>query len=263
MSLLFLCSTRLCAQVDSLYAFSFSVQADIADFTVDNLGNIYLINADNQLKKLGPKGDSLAVFNDVRRYGTIYSIDVTNPLKILIYYREFATVVTVDRFLNIRNTIDLRTINIFQAKAVGTSYDNNIWVYDEQEARLKRVGDDGSLIDQTTDLRQVLDSLPDAGFLCDQGENVYLYDPLKGIFLFDHYGAFKKLLPFTGWKDFSVIDKIMLGHNANYFFRFTMGAMDLMQEKLPESFRDARKIKITQTALYLLKAGKLDIYSRR
>lgn len=257
------CRLTLSAQVDSLYAYSFSIVADISDFTVDNLGNLYVINTDNQLKKIGPSGDSLAVFNDVRRYGNIYSMDVTNPLKILIYYREFATVVTVDRFLNIRNTIDLRNINIFQAKAVGISYDNNIWVYDEQEARLKRVADDGSLIDQTADLRQVLDSLPDPGFLCDQGDNVYLYDPQKGIYLFDHYGAFRKLLPFTGWKDFAVIDKIMLGRNNKYFFRFTTGATDVMQEQIPESFKDARKIKITQNALYLLTAGKLTIYSRR
>ena len=61
-----------------------------ADFTVDNLGNIYILGKDNQLRKLSPQGDSLAVFNDVRRFGRIASIDVTNPLKILVYYREFS-----------------------------------------------------------------------------------------------------------------------------------------------------------------------------
>ena len=125
-----------------------TITQDIVDFSVDNLGNIYVINSDNQLKKLSPRGDSLAVFNDVRRYGKIGSIDVTNPLKILVYYRDFTTIIELDRFLNIINTIDLRKQNILQAKAVGLAYDNNIWIFDELDARLKRIGDDGTLVDQ-------------------------------------------------------------------------------------------------------------------
>src|ERR1700760_1713916 len=143
------------------FALTQTIAQDIVGFDVDNFGNIYLINTDNQLKKLGPKGDSLAVFNDVRRYGKIFSIDVTNPLKILIYYRDFTTVIELDRFLNIINTIDLRPLNILQAKAVGLAYDNNVWVFDELDARLKRIGDDGTLVDQSTDFRQLFDTLPD------------------------------------------------------------------------------------------------------
>ena len=151
---------RSAQQTPSAFTLTLTLSQDIVDFTVDNLGNIYVLNSDNQLKKLGPKGDSLAVFNDVRRYGKITRIDVTNPLKILVYYREFTTVIELDRFLNIVNTVDLRKQNILQAKAVALAYDNNIWVYDELDAVLKRIGDDGSLLDQTTDFRQLFDSVP-------------------------------------------------------------------------------------------------------
>ena len=102
------------SQTGSSFTLSLSLPQDIVDFTVDNLGNMYVLNSDNQLKKLGPRGDSLAVFNDVRRYGKITRIDATNPLKILVYYREFTTVIELDRFLNIVNTVDLRKQNILQ-----------------------------------------------------------------------------------------------------------------------------------------------------
>ena len=128
----FLLAVHPClAQEEKAFQLVKIIPGDIADFTVDNLGNIYLLSPENQLKKLNPAGDSLAVFNDVRRYGKIYSMDVTNPLKILLYYKEFETIVVVDRFLNIINIIDLRNLNIFQAKAFGLAYDNNVWVYDE------------------------------------------------------------------------------------------------------------------------------------
>ena len=61
-----------------------SVTGEYVDFTVDNLGNYFLLSKNNQLKKLNANGDSVAVFNDVRRYGKLHSIDVANPLKVLL-----------------------------------------------------------------------------------------------------------------------------------------------------------------------------------
>jgi hypothetical protein len=98
------------------------VSGNFVDFELDNLGNIYLLNADNQLKKISAAGDSLAVFNDVRRYGKVSYIDVTNPLKILLYYQEFGTIVMLDRLLNNINSIDLRKFNFFQVKSIGLAY---------------------------------------------------------------------------------------------------------------------------------------------
>ncbi len=248
---------------DSSFALARTIQADIADFAVDNLGNIYLLNSNNQLKKLSPKGDSLAVFNDVRRYGKVYSMDVTNPLKILLYYREFATIVTVDRFLNIINTVDLRSLNIFQSKAIGLAYDNNIWIYDDLEAKLKRIRDDGTPVSETVDLRQVLDSVPEPSFIADQGGLVYLCDSVRGIYIFDRYGAFQKHIYFSGGTDFTVIDKNVLGRNDKYFFKYRPGSPDLQQEPIPAAYLPAIKIIITPNAVYVLKSSRLEIYSRQ
>src|ERR1700759_4727144 len=120
------------AQADSI--FHLTEQALIAgaytNFYIDNLNNIYLINADNQIKKINDKGDSVAVANALKRFGDIYSMDVSNSLKTVVYYKDFATIVVLDRFLRNINTIDLRKDGILQAQAVGVSYDNNYWVFD-------------------------------------------------------------------------------------------------------------------------------------
>lgn len=80
----------------------------------------------------------MGIYNDVKKFGQATLIDVSNPLKILLYYKDFATVVMLDRFLNSVNSIDLRKQNTLQAKAIGQSYDNKIWVYDEMENKLKK-----------------------------------------------------------------------------------------------------------------------------
>ncbi len=237
--------------------------ANIVDFTVDNLGNIYVLTKDNQLKKLSSNGDSLAVFNDVRRYGKIATVDATNPLKILVYYREFTTIIELDRFLNIINTIDLRKQNILQAKAVGLAYDNNVWVYDELDARLKRVADDGSLVDQTTDFRQLFDAAPDPIVIRDQGGLVYLYDVAKGVYVFDHYGTLKTHIDLPGWLNFDVLDKNLLGRDEKKFYRYQLGTLDMKEEPIPLSYQGASRILITPTIIYVLKSAGLEIYSRK
>jgi hypothetical protein len=245
------------------FQLTLTLSPDIVDFTVDNLGNIYVLSQDNQLKKLGPKGDSLAVFNDVRRYGKIASVDATNPLKILVYYREFTTVIELDRFLNIINTIDLRKQNILQAKAIGLAYDNNVWVYDELDAMLKRVADDGSLVDQTTDFRQLFDSVPDPAIIRDQGGYVYLYDPAKGVYIFDHYGALKTHLDLRGWQDFDVIGKNLLGRDDHNLYRYQPGTLDMQEQPIPVAYRDAIRIRITPSVIYVLKKSGLEVYTKK
>ena len=64
--LLFLYTTTV-AQTDSSFQLVKTVKGDIVAFTVDNLDNIYLLNSSNQVKKLNANGDSVAIFNDVKK----------------------------------------------------------------------------------------------------------------------------------------------------------------------------------------------------
>ena len=86
---------NISAQKDSSFIYDKFIPGDFTYFTVDNLDNIYLLTGSDELKKIQENGDSVAVFNDVRTYGKLFSIDATNPLKILLYYKNFSTVVVL------------------------------------------------------------------------------------------------------------------------------------------------------------------------
>jgi hypothetical protein len=120
--LFFICRVSLpaVAQQDSSVKFSKSIPGDYVYFNVDNLDNIYLLSSTNQLKKINLNGDSIGVYNNVRSYGQLYSIDVSNPLKTLVYYRDFSSIVELDRQLAVLTTTDLRNQNIFSVKAIAT-----------------------------------------------------------------------------------------------------------------------------------------------
>ncbi len=225
------------------------------DFTVDNLGNYYLLSKNNQLKKINANGDSLGVFNDVRRYGKLYSIDATNPLKVLLYYKTFSTVVVLDRFLNVVNTIDLRKQNIFQVKAIAQSYDNNIWLYDEQNNKLKKIGEDGKVLSETVDFRIIFDETPSPTQIFNQDGFVYLYDPEKGIYVFDIYGSFKTKISYLGLTDLSIFGKTIVGLEKQQMVAYTTGTLTANKLQLPALVAERQKTVIRPGHLYVLQNG--------
>ncbi len=248
------------AQNDTVFTETRTIPGQFSYFTADNLDNIYLLSNGNQLKKITARGDSAGVFNDVRQYGRLDYMDVTNPLKLLLYYRQFSTVVVLDRFLNIRNVINLRRQNIFNVKAIGTSYDNNIWVFDEGDARIKKIGDNGEVLMTTVDLRQVFDTLPSPVQLTDRDGFIYLYDPEKGFYIFDYYGAFKSRIPFLHWQDIAVIGKTLYGFEGEKLNQYPVGSLQLKSYPLPDAFSDAVQKMAGKERVFLMRKNGIVQY---
>ena len=248
------------AQNDSSFIVAKNIPGDFTYFTVDNLENIYLVNNNNQLKKLNVNGDSAGVFNDVRKYGKLYSIDATNPLKLLLYYQNFSTIVVLDRFLNIRNVINLRKQNIFNVKAISASYDNNIWIFDEGDGKVKKIDENGEVLSETVDLRVIFDTIPSPTSITDQDGFVYLYDPNKGFYIFDNYGSLKNRLTFLHWDNAEVTGKNLYGFSDTSLYQYETGSLNLRTFRLPFSFSNAVQVKAVNGKVYVLHKEGLQQY---
>lgn len=248
------------AQTDTSFRFVKSIKGDITAFTIDNLDNVYLLSSTNQVKKLNANGDSVAVYNNVKRYGQATLIDVSNPLKVLLYYRDFATIVMLDRFLNEVNTIDLRKQNILQARAIGQSYDNKIWVYDELDNKLKKVDEEGKLLLETPDFRQLFNAAPSPQKIFDQDRYVYLYDSAQAVFVFDYYGTLKNKILIRGWQNFKVTGKYIFGSKDKKLFRYDIGNFRIDEWDLPEQLQSVQSFNFSGTKLYTLKKNVIEVY---
>jgi hypothetical protein len=251
------------AQVDSSFQYIKTIPGDFSYFNVDNLDNIYLLTSGNQLKKVNLNGDSIGIYNNVRTYGQLFSIDVSNPLKILLYYKDFSSIVELDRLLSVLNTVDLRTQSIFSVKTVATSYDNNIWLFDEGDRELKKIDDNGNELLETVDFSALFDSLPSPAKIIDRDGFVYLYDPAKGFYIFDYYGGFKNRIPFLHWNSVEVINNTMFGFNDTTLYEYKLGSLDLRQFSLPPFFKGASQIKVSNNKVYLLQKNGIQVYSIR
>ena len=245
-------------QADSVFRQIRIINGDIVDFTVDNLDNIYLLNSRNQLSKYNSAGDSIAVYNDVRKFGQVSLLDVSNPLRILLYYKDFGTIVMLDNYLNARHTIDLRKQNILQVKAIGQSYDNNIWVYDELENKLKKIDEEGRLIFETADFRQLLGRAISPVKIFDEDKNLYLYDSTQGVYVFDYYGGLRHNILIQQWENFRLAGKYIFGSKADTLYRYEISKYRVDDWKIPQVISNSAKFNFTSTRLYALKPACLN-----
>lgn len=254
-------ATSIFAQDSSSFILNKTFTGEYAYFNIDNLENVYVINNNNQLKKMYANGDSVGVFNNVRKYGKLTAIDVTNPLKLLLYYQNFATVVVLDRFLNSRNVINLRKQNIFNVSAIGTSYDNHIWLFDEGDGKIKKIDDNGAVLTETVDIRNIFDSIPTPVQITDVDGFIHLYDPEKGFYVFDIYGTLKNKIPFIHWKNTEVIGQTLYGFNDCFLYQYQLNSLQLKQYHLPYFFTKATQIKAINGKVYLLTKNGITQYT--
>ena len=112
-----------------------SIPMEARLMNVDDLGNVYVVRSNNSLVKFTETGDSSTFYRSVLN-GDIGSVDVTNPLRVVVYYPSYAKVILLDRMLAPKNELDLKKINIVPNASVALSADGNLWVYDKVNALL-------------------------------------------------------------------------------------------------------------------------------
>jgi hypothetical protein len=211
-------------------------KGDITAAALDNLDNLYIVSSTGQVKKIGPKGDSIGVFNGIRAAGRLFSIDVTNPLKPLLFYKDFSTVVVLDRFLAARVSIDLRRYNILQPSAIGLSYDNNIWVFDQYDNKLKKIDEAGTSLLETSDFRTVFNQSFAPSKIINDNNLLYLADSAKGIFVFDNYGTFQKKIPVTAWANIDIRNGMIVRLGQKEILVYNPTNFIDRSRKLPSAF---------------------------
>lgn len=191
LSVLFHFSLR--AQADSFHlALTLPVRASFA--AADNLGFIYLITRQNAIEKYSPDGRLLTRYTN-NRLGAAAGLDVTNPLKVLVWYADFRTVVFLDRSLTILGELNLSAAGFPEVRAIAAAQDGNLWFYDEIRFQLRKISPEGGELLESQALNQLLDGRLQISCLRDNGNEVLAADTARGLLWFDIYGQFQKLAP--------------------------------------------------------------------
>lgn len=170
---------------------------DFALWAVDPFQHLIVYTQGQQLRKYRPDG-TLLFQNDLPNYGTLTSIDASNPLRIVLFYRDFQIVQILDRTLSEHYVYRLGDYGILQAEAVCADPDNGLWLYDSWSAQLKKIAPDGTLVRESVQLLQWLDTAPEPLQLVRHTDRLYLLDASLGLLAFNQLGGFVAAYPEVG-----------------------------------------------------------------
>lgn len=186
----------------------YTIQADIATFTTDNLLNCYTLSPSGEVVKYNAEGQEQFRYSN-ERLGALASIDVANPFNVLLYYPDFQTVVTLDRTLNETGRFVLNQTDFLDVPAIGFANDNQVWIYDAINYQLKKVGRKGQVLATSEDLSLLLDLALKPTQLLARENRVLLNDPVHGIFMFDAFGQYDQRLPIRGAQYLRFLDNTL------------------------------------------------------
>ena len=177
-------------------------------FTTDNIGNIYTVKEDELVKFL-LSGKLFNRYSNLK-LGGITSIDATNPLKLLLYYRDFQQIVFLDNQLTSNSEpISLEGLGYEQTDLVCAGANNSFWIYNKQNNELIRFNEASKKVAATGNLKQVLKTELKPNFVREYNGYLFLNCPETGIYVFDIFGTFSKVISIKKLKKFEIKEDII------------------------------------------------------
>lgn len=257
-----------------LFAFAFSkaqspmpiiksIPIEANNLQVDELGNAYLLRKDNALIKYSEVGDSVANYIAINN-GEISVVDVTNPLRVMLYYSKFAKMVLLDRMLAPKNELNLRKLNQLNSNVIATSAEGNLWVYDQFNATLSKLDMELNVMIQGNDLRQQLSELPKPSYLIERDRRVYMADTAQGVLIFDQYGTYLNTLALYGLHKMQVVGSQIIYQKGNQLLAYDFKNFSETKIPIPEwPESPILQAAYCRNVLYVLYADRLVLYRSR
>jgi hypothetical protein len=143
--------------------------------------------------------------------GSISSLDLTNPLKPFLFYKDQGKVVILDNTLSQQNeTIDLFSLGWGQIECIAGSRGDAYWLWDVVNAELVKVNERFERISSSGNVGVLIGSAVYPIQIIERGQHVYVNDASQGILVFDVYGNYRTRLGIQIEGDLHVIENNLI-----------------------------------------------------
>ncbi|HMQ08153.1 MAG TPA: hypothetical protein PKC30_12695 [Saprospiraceae bacterium] len=232
-------------------------------FRIDPFNNLYILDESNKVHRYSSKHEWMYTYAD-NTLGKITYLDITDPLKPLIYKRDYGTVIILDNTLS-----EIDRFNIFDygyqgVNIASTSADGHYWIYDRSEYQLMKIDRKGKRLVTSINLIELgFQDIAPQQIIERQGK-VILRDENAGILLFDNFGQYMRQFPFNVHGDVQFD-----GQNLIFFEQGKLIIYDTRyySEKifpLPDINKKAglQEVKAGKDFIYLKYSNEIDIIRR-
>lgn len=228
--------------------------------SVDNIGNFYITHPKG-LTKYQNNGNVFAVYSNAF-LGPPKTVDVSNPLKILLFYPGVNQLIFLDRNMTpTASPIILEDLNLIDVASVCASPGNGFWVFNRDNQSLVKYNTNLEPTIEAVSTDQLTNTFMDPVFMREYNHYVFLSDPNKGIFIFDLFGTFIKKLPFKNVKKCIARNHMLVFLQNDKLILFHLQTLQQKTIQLP--IINIVDFDFQQKMLYLLTKNELKLYDFR
>lgn len=201
---------------------------------VDNLDNVYLLSERDELLKYDAKGILKWRYSN-NRFGRLQSVDVSDPLRVVLFYGDFQQVVVLNNNLNeIANYSFAKNGNLL-VTAVASGNNNSLWIFDRTANVLIKLSSNFTEDIRSASLFQLFDEVVDAKKIAASDQYVFLQRKSGGVLQFDRFGAFVRDLAIDSLSDFNITSNVIVYFKGDELFKYHPVSLTHSKQKLPVS----------------------------
>jgi len=246
-------------QTDSFATPYWQMKTKASFITSDKLLQCYIITQKNELKKYNAEGTLLFQFNN-NYLGELQWVDVTDPFNLLLFYPEYLTVITLDRTLSKTGEYQLYDLDIVEVEAVAMSNDNHLWLYDVTSSRIRKIDQQGKLINESGNLSLLLGGRLEANLLMEHNNLIYMNVPDRGILVFDNFATYIKTIPIKNLNRFQLMGQQLIFEENGSVYSFHLQSLLTKKIELPCPYEEGDQLRVQKDILFLLRKGELFFY---
>jgi hypothetical protein len=195
--------------------------SDECDFFTANSRNIYTVK-NYTLTQYSLSGEKQKQYSSPA-LGNISKIDAGDPFRILVFYKDFNSLMLLDNQLAplTQSALNLDMIGVNEVTQVCASNGMGFWVYNQNSFQLEKYNYRLHLLQKSTKLDMIIkrNEIPD--FLDEYQNKVYLGFKNKGVYVFDSFGGFEKFIPLKYKEHIQIVNNYIF-YDKDTLYRYDM-----------------------------------------
>jgi hypothetical protein len=222
------------------YQFIAKIDTAAKIVNLDNLGNLFIVTPKNEVLKFNPQGKFLWNYTN-KTFGEVSQIDVTDPLRVILYYEGYQQIVVLNNNLSEISKFTFNQNQNQQITLIASANNNGFWVYDQLNRELRKLTN--NFIDdlKSGNIYQRNGFDMQANFMLTDDQYIYVNDQKEGVRIFDRFGNFFKTAVIYPKNNFEVNDDEIYFMKDSALMKYNINTYQLSKIDLPikESFIDA------------------------
>ena len=187
---------------------------------IDQYGYFYIIDQDNLLK-YDSEGHTLYRYSN-KLLGNIDQIDISNPLRPLLFYKDQGLIIVLDNTLSQqKEPISLNELGLYQTSCIANSnFDNGIWLYDIDVNEIIKINNLSQVNYRSGNLSVLILNM-EFPILNLKEKNRKLYVVTRNkIFVMDQFGSLLSVITLSAEKGLIIKEKNIITYDGNAICQF-------------------------------------------